>query len=170
MPPALSPGIACSPEGFQYVLWRIASSTRTLPCITAEQKRESRRGKRLKLWGEGRGSEKTEHKIPSVLGWMAHFLAWREQLWIQFVALANCVPESLVGRGKKWQMAEKLYSGSGQGFADPCWEWLCLAEGHRLLYCVCVMLTITNTEWIVLHVAVFDCFPYYLTYNEKIPF
>lgn len=104
MPPALSPGVDISPETCQSVLWRVASSTRTLTCFTAEQQRESKRGERLGMGAEGRGSERTEHKIPSVLGWMAHFLAWREQLWIQFVPLANCVPQSLVGaeQNSKW--------------------------------------------------------------------
>lgn len=37
------------------------------------------------------------------VGWLI-FLAWREKLWIQFVPLANCVPESLGGGQKsgKW--------------------------------------------------------------------
>lgn len=41
--------------------------------------------------------------------------------------LANCVPESL-GGAEKWQMADKLYSGSGQGWIDLCWDGLCLAQ------------------------------------------
>lgn len=60
------------------------------------------------------------------VGWLI-FLAWREKLWIQFVPLANCVPESL-GGAEKWQMADKLYSGSGQGWIDLCWDGLCLAQ------------------------------------------
>lgn len=140
MPPALSPGVCLSPESCQSVLWCVVSSTRTLTCFTAEQHRESKRGEGLEMGAEGRGSERTEHKIPSVLGWMAHFLAWREQLWIQFVPLANCVPESLVGPGKKkkkknangWQ----AYSGSGQHWSNPCWDRLSLAEAgsRRDLY------------------------------------
>lgn len=126
-PLAPSPGVDLSPGSFQYVHWRVAFSTRTLACFTSEQQRESMRREGLEMRGEGRGSKRTEHKIPSVLGWMAHFLAWREQLWIQFVPLANCVPESL-GGAEKWQMADKLYSGSGQGWIDLCWDGLCLAQ------------------------------------------
>lgn len=114
-------------ESFQSVLWRVSSSTRTLTCFTAEQQREIKRGEGLEVGGEERGSERTEHKIPSVLGWMAHFLAWREQLWIQFVPLANCVPEVPCGGRKNangWQALQWVRSGLDPSCVGTGVVWL----------------------------------------------
>lgn len=62
------------------------------------------RAKEGKGWGwQQRDEEAREQNTKFHLFWVGWliFLAWREQLWIQFMLLANCVPESLVGLGKK---------------------------------------------------------------------
>lgn len=50
----------------------------TLAFFAAEQQRERKRWDVLDNGAEGRGGERTENKIPSVLAWIAHFVAWRD--------------------------------------------------------------------------------------------
>lgn len=50
----------------------------TLAFFAAEQQRERNRWDGLDNGAEGRGGERTENKIPSVLAWITRFLAWRD--------------------------------------------------------------------------------------------
>lgn len=81
----------------------------------------------LEMRGEGRGSKRTEHKIPSVLGWMAHFFSLKREALNPICASCQLCPRVPWG-AEKWQMVDKLYSGSGQGWIDLCWDGLCLAQ------------------------------------------
>lgn len=122
-PQALSPRVGLSPGSFQYLLWHVASSTRALTCFTAEHWG----GGCCQCWGEGRGSERTEHKIPSVLGWMAHFFSLKRAALNPICGSCQLCPR--VPCGSKWLTS--FYSGSGHGLCWPMleltlygWRWV----------------------------------------------
>lgn len=55
----------------------------------------------LGMRGEGRGSKRTEHKIPSVLGWMAHFFSLKREALNPICASCQLCPRVPGGGGRK---------------------------------------------------------------------
>lgn len=110
------------------------------PWLVVHQSNRGRAGEGMCWRWEGRNGEAREQNTKFHLFWVGwlFFLAWREQLWIQFLSLANCVPESPGGL-EKWQKAEKLYSVRSE--PDwPVWDWTLFGSkgsttqdmGHRV--------------------------------------
>lgn len=133
MPSALSPGVDLSPESCQSVLWRVASSTRTLTCFTAEQQRESKEGKG---WDGSGGKRKRENRTQNSIcsGLDGSFFSLERTALNPICASCQLCPRVPCGaeQNGKW-LTGLEWVRSGLDRTDPCWDGLHLAqEGSRI--------------------------------------
>lgn len=149
MPPASSPGVDISPESCQSVLWRVASSTRTLTCFTAAAaEREQKRGK----VGDGsRGKRKWENRTQNSIcsGLDGSFFSLERTALNPICASCQLCPTVPSGGRTKRQMVDKLRVGQVKaGLTRVRTGYIRLKKGQKLMLNVKTMIRLLN--WIVL--------------------